>query len=117
MSNYCIADFAVVNGTGANLLLKCTAEKLGLLHVGPGAVYLIDNDIVARHKPLFTGVEKLKNYQLKLLIDELIKQVAESLRHASFQLLDEVNFKLNESLECDIIEEVPDSPTKWVSPL
>ena len=43
----CIADFAVVDGSGANLLGKCTAEKLGVLHVGPGVVNLLDNDIIS----------------------------------------------------------------------
>ena len=113
----CIADFVVVDGCGANLLGKCTAEKLGVLHVGPGVVNLLDNDIIARYKPLFTGVGTLKNYRLKLHIDGSIKPVAQPLRRIPFQLRDKVDFKLNELLESDIIEEVPDGPTEWVSPL
>ena len=113
----CIADFVVVDGSGANLLGKCTAEKLGVLHVGPGVVNLLDNDIIASYKPLFTGVGTLKNYRLKLHIDGSIKPVAQPLRRIPFQLRDKVDFKLNELLESDIIEEVPDGSTKWVSPL
>ena len=30
----CIADFVVIDGSGANLLGNCTAENLGVLHVG-----------------------------------------------------------------------------------
>ena len=96
---------------------KCAAEKLGILHVGPGVVNLLDNDIIARYKPLFTGVGTLKNYRLKLHINGSIKSVAQPLRRIPFQLRNKVDFKLNELLESDIIEEVPDGPTEWVSPL
>ena len=122
----CIADFVVVDGSGANLLGKCTTEKLGVLHVGPGVVNLLDNDIIARYKPLLTGVGTLKNYQLELHIDGSMKPVAQPLRRIPFQLRDKVDFKLNEVLESNIIEEVlesniieevPDGPTEWVSPL
>ena len=97
--------FIVVNGSGANLLGKCTAEKLGVLHVGPGVVNL-DNDIIARYKLLSNGVGMLKNYRLKLHVDVSIKSVAQPLRRIPFQLRDKVDFKLNELLESDIIEEV-----------
>ena len=113
----CVADFVVVDGSDANLLGKCTAEKLAVLHVGPGIVNLLDNGIIARYKPLFTGVETLKNYRLKLHIDGSIKPVAQPLRCISFQLRDKVDFKLNELLEYNIIEKVPDGPTEWVLPL
>ena len=59
----------------------------------------------------------LKNYRLKLHIDGSIKPVAQPLRRIPFQLRDKVDFKLNELFESDLIEEVPDGPTKWVSPL
>ena len=39
-----IANFVVVDGSGANLLGNCTAEKSGVLHVGPGVVNLLDNE-------------------------------------------------------------------------
>ena len=92
-------------------------QKLGVLHVGSGVVNLHGNDIVARCKPLFIGVETLKNYRLKLHVDGSIKSVAQPLRRIPFPLRDKVDFKLNELLESDIIEEVPDGPTTWVSRL
>jgi len=113
----CIADFVVVNGTGTNLLGKRTAEKLAVLQVGPGVVNLVENDLVARYKPLFTGVGVLKDFKLKLHIDDSVKPVAQSPRRIPFQLRQKVNAKLQELLDSDIIEEVPEGPTTWVSPL
>ena len=76
----CIADFIIVDNSGANLLGKCTAKKQGVLHVGPGVASLLGNDIIASYKPLFTGVGTLKSYRLKLRIDGSIKPVAQPLR-------------------------------------
>ena len=113
----CVADFVVVDGNGANLLGKVTSEKLGVLNVGLGVVNLVHSDIVAQYKSLFSGVGVLKNFELKLHIDESVKPVAQSPRRIPFQLRDKVDCKLNELIDADIIEEVPDGPTEWVSPL
>ena len=59
----------------------------------------------------------LKDYQLKLHINDSVKPVAQSPRRKPFQLREKVDCKLNELLASDIIEEVPDGPTEWVSPL
>ena len=113
----CTADFVIVEGRGANLLGKSTSEELSLSQVGPAVVNLLDNDVVAQYRPLFTGVGMLKDYQLKLHINDSIKPVAQSPRRIPFQLREKVDGKLNELLVSDIIQEVPDGPTEWVSPL
>ena len=50
-------------------------------------------------------------------MDDWVKPVAQPLKRLPFHLRDKVDFKLNEALEFDIIEEVPEGPTEWVSPL
>ena len=87
------------------------------MHIGPGVVSIPDNDIIASNKPLFTGVGTLKSHRSKLHIDGSIKPVAQPLRRIPFQFRDKVDFKFNELFEFGIIEEVPDGPTEWVSPL
>ena len=65
----------------------------------------------------FSGVGKLKNFQLKLHVNKDVKPVAQPVRRLLFGLRDKVDRKLDESLKEDIIEEVPSGPTEWVSPL
>ena len=46
---------------GANLSGKCTAEKLGVLHVGPGVVNLLENDIIALHStPIALSTQEIE---------------------------------------------------------
>ena len=96
---------------------KSTSEELGLLQVGPGVINLLDNDVVAhaQYRPLFTGVGMLKDYQLKLHINDSVKPVAQPPRRIPFQLQEKVDCQLNELLASDIIEEVPDGPTPEVT--
>ena len=65
----------------------------------------------------FSGVGKLKNFQLKLHVNKDVKPVAQPVRRLLFGLRDKVDRKLDELLKEDIIEEVPSGPTEWVSPL
>ncbi len=120
-----VDEFTVIKGAGKPLLGKSTAEKLKVLHVGPLnglqvcsiATEGSDMDIRQEYADLFVGVGKLKNYQLKLHINKDVKPVAQGVRRLPFGLRDKVDGKLDDLLAKDIIEEVPNSPTEWVSPL
>ncbi|KAL9966531.1 hypothetical protein ACROYT_G024619 [Oculina patagonica] len=83
----CRTDFVVVKGNGRTLLGRETAELLSLL------------------------------CELKLHIDESVKPVAQHVRRIPFGLREKVDKKLDELLELDIIEEVPEGPSGWISPL
>ena len=74
-------------------------------------------DIVKNFADVFSGVGKLKDYQLKLHINKDVNPVAQPVRRLSFGLREKVDQKLDELLKGDIIEEVPSGPTEWVSPL
>ena len=69
------------------------------------------------HKELFNGVGLLRGYELKLNVDTSVKPVAQPVRRISFGVREKVERKLDELLVCGIIEEVPEGPTSWVSPL
>jgi hypothetical protein len=73
-------------------------------------------DRVARHKVLFQGIGKLKEYQMKLNIDPQVRPVAQSVRRTAFSLRGKIEEKLDELLREDIIEKV-DGPTPWVNPV
>ena len=118
----CRADFVVVKGDGRTLLGRETAEILNLLHIGPFQANNVvsgglESCIREKYKALFTGVGLLKGNELKLHIDESVKPVAQPVRRIPFGLREKVDKKLDQLLELDIIEEVPDGPSRWISPL
>ena len=119
----CTADFVVMDGDGRTLLCRDTAEKLNLLHIGPSHVVnsvgaeTTGQDIKDRYKELFNGVGLLKDYELKLNIDDSVKPVAQPVRRIPFGVREKVERKLDELLESGIIEEVSEGPTGWISPL
>ncbi|KAI8506116.1 hypothetical protein Bbelb_164690 [Branchiostoma belcheri] len=118
------AEVVVMDGPGRNLLSKETAEKLGVLRVGPvqtGQVNNLQEGLTAeereKYKDAFTGVGLLKEREVTLHIDETVRPIAQPLRRVPYGLRDKVDKKLDELLEMDIIEVVPEEPTGWVSPL
>ena len=65
---------------------------------------------------MFTGVGKLKDFELKLHVDPNVPPVAQKLRRVPFALRDKVKAKIDEVLDGDIIERV-EGPTTWASPV
>ena len=63
-----------------------------------------------------SGVGKLKDFQLKLDIDESVEPVIQTPRRVPFSARALVEEKLREYVEQDIIEKV-DEPTVWLSPI
>ena len=57
----------------------------------------------------------LKGYELKLQIDDSVKPVAQPVHRILFGLRKKVEKKLEELLQADIFEEVPEGPTGWIS--
>ena len=122
MENGSKADFVVVKGDGRTLLGRETAEVLSLLRIGPLQANCVasgqmNGDIREKYKHLFSGVGLLKGYELKLHVDESVKPVVQHVRRIPFGLHEKVDAKLDELLELDIIEEVPEGPSRWISPL
>ena len=76
-----------------------------------------DEDIRDSYADILTGVGKLKDYRLKLHINKEVKPLAQQVRRLPFGLRDKVDLKLDDLLSKVIIEEVPDTPTSWISPL
>ena len=116
------ADFVVVENFNAGSLLgKKTATALGLLRVGPEQPSTINQitvgstqAIVDKHDAVFRGVGRLKDYQLKIHIDPEVTPVAQPQRRVPFHVRKDVEKKLQELQDLDIIEDV-EGPTPWVS--
>ena len=123
-SNGCnvIAKITVVDCDQAGCLLgKDTAVKLGLLHIRSSVNNIdVDNNVMGKIRSnfpdVFKGVGMLKNYQIKLHIDETVKPVIQTSRRIPFHLRAKADIALDELLEYDIIEKV-EGPSSWITPV
>ena len=119
------SSFVVVK-CGRCILGNATAKELGVLHIGPKASPIggscnevrsdFANQLKAQYPKVFTGVGKLKDFELKLHVDPNVPPVAQELRRVPFALRDKVKAKIDELLERDTIERV-EGPTIWASPV
>ena len=113
----------VVEGSGGSLLSWKTSQQLNLLQ----SVQQVKNvpskpeakapaDLVEEYDDLFHGLGKLKNYQIKLHIDEDIPPVAQPHRRVPFHVRKQLEEQLRRDEELGVIERI-DGPTPWVSPI
>lgn len=90
-----------------------TAHELGLATV-VNQVYdadpTIPTTLLNEYKEIFSGVGKMKCHQVKLHIDNKIKPVTQPHRRIPFHIRKQIESKLKEMEEVDIIEKV-DGPT------
>ena len=109
------ADFVVTKGNERTLLGRETLEILDSLHVGP----LVANSVVSEHseidirgkyQDLFTAIGLLKDNALKS-----VRPVAQPVRRKPFGLREKVDKKLDALLKADIVKEVPEGPSGWIS--
>ena len=112
------AEFLVIKGKGVPLLCKDTAMKLGVLRIGVDVATVAETTqtLQQQFSEVFSGIGKLKSKQVTLHLDPKVKPVAQPLRRTPFNLQEKVEKKIQELLDCDIIEEV-DGPTPWVNPV
>ena len=110
-------EFTVIEEKGEPLLGRQTAMELGVLKLQVPKQFVNNvTDHIARHRALFHGIGKLKDYRLKLHIDPQIQPVAQPVRRTAFSLRGKIEKTLQELLHEDIIEKV-DGPTPWVNPV
>jgi hypothetical protein len=108
----------VVKGQFDSLLSYKTASDLELVKLNINNVRLheqvtIDN-IEKQYPKLFEGIGCLKNFEVKLHIDESIKPVAQPHRRIPFHLQEKVKSEIQILLDQGIIERV-NQPTPWIS--
>ncbi|PFX25919.1 Retrovirus-related Pol polyprotein from transposon opus [Stylophora pistillata] len=100
------------SGASTNVIDKGTWEELKSQKIECKSY----SDIVEEFKDCFTGVGKLKGYELKLHIKENVAPVVQPLRRPPFNLRDKIEKKLDELENMDITEKV-NSPSQWYSPV
>ncbi|XP_064462820.1 uncharacterized protein K02A2.6-like [Ornithodoros turicata] len=115
------ADFHVMKGKSVSLLGKQTSIDLKLvvlpqdrLEVRLGKARM--ENVIATNAEVFEGLGKLKDYKLKIHVDESVVPVAQPHRRIPFQLRKKVEEELQRLLNEDVIEPV-NGPTTWSSPV
>ena len=72
--------------------------------------------IVSKYPSVFSGVGKLKNFQVKIHIDPTVTPVIQPLRRLPYHTRAKVSEELDRLLKLDIIEPV-EGPTPWINPV
>ena len=69
-----------------------------------------------KYPQVFTGLGKLKHFQLKLHVDESVTPAAQAMRRIPYSRRQKAVDKLEELTALDVIEKV-NGPTSWINPL
>ncbi len=104
-------EFQVISGTGKPLIGRKSATELGLLHIGrinsvspdiSSVTYQSTDTILRSFEDRFTGIGKLKDFQLKLHVDPSVKPVAQALRQTPFKMRKQISDKIDELVKCEL---------------
>ena len=116
-------EFFVMPCSGDALLGRGSSEELGVLRVDVSVNACESRNstdkkaaLKTKYPKVFTGLGKLKNFQLKLHVDESVILVAQAMRRIPFSRKQKVIDKLEELEALDVIEKV-NGPTSWINPL
>ena len=113
----------VVEGSGGSLLSWKTSQELNLLQTVQQVGSTPSKpetkapaDLIEEYDDLFHGLGKLKDYQIRLHIDENVPPVAQPHRRVPFHVLKQLEGQLRHDEELGVIECI-EGPTPWVSPI
>ena len=113
----------MVKGSGGSLLSWKTSQELNLLQTVQQVKIIpskleaeVPLDLIAEYDDLFHGLGRLKNYEIKLLIDEDVPPVAQPHRRVPFHVRKLLGEQLRRNEEPALIERI-EGPTPWVSPV
>ena len=116
-------EFFVMLGYADTLLGRSSSEELGVLKVGVSVNACESRNstdkkaaLKTKYAKVFTGLGKLKKFQLKLHVDESVTPIAQAMRRIPFSRKQKVIDKLEELEALDVIEKL-NGPTSWINPL
>ena len=136
------AKFYVTEGSGGPLLGQKTAEKLDLLGVGPAPGLEADTasslhksvnevsqysqdkptehkigpkiqKVLDNNKEVFQGMDKFKDYRLKLHIDENVIPVQQPIRRLPYHTRKKVSLELERLMNIKKVK----GPSTWINPI
>ncbi|PFX14400.1 Uncharacterized protein K02A2.6 [Stylophora pistillata] len=112
-----------VKGSSGSLLSWKTSQELSLLQTVQQVKLLpskleavTPSGLIAEYDDLFHGLGKLKNYQIKLHIDEEVTPIAQPHRRVPFHVRKQLEGHLERDEELGVIEHIK-GHKPWVSPI
>ena len=125
-------NWQLISGSCEAILAGSVCEELGIIQFNKAPqpfqpINMIDTDVPSNSKQLlqdtlknypenFSGLGKLRHYQVKLHIDPSVKPVAVPPRPIPYHLRERYQKAIDEMVQQDVIEEHPvNEPAPWVS--
>ena len=108
--------FYVAKGPSRSLLSWKTSQRLKLIQVTNAVEETEIPEILKEFSELTSGIGEYKGAPVKIHIDESVKPVAQPHRRIPFHVRKQVEEKLDQLMEDDIIERA-EGPTSWISPI
>ena len=112
----CSGTFYVAKGPSRSLLSWKTSQRLKLIQVTNAVEETEIPEILKEFSELASGIGEYKGAPVKIHIDESVKPVAQPHRRIPFHVRKQVEEKLDQLMEDDIIERA-EGPTSWISPI
>lgn len=108
-----IFTFVIVDGEYPCILGLQPSQELGIVtvNVEQDHVYRIDqtlNDILNRHAPMFQGLGKMKDFQVRLELQEGAKIPQLPVRRIPYHLRSKVEAEIDRLIQLNVVEPVPD---------
>ena len=111
-----VATFYLVQGNYGTLLGYKTSIDLNVIHITQNVN--TDENISSKYPGIYSGIGKLEDQKIKLHINSNIKPMAQKNRRTPFHLRQKaVEKEINKMFQDDVIEEVKNESTPWVSPI
>ena len=77
----------------------------------------VTEKLLSKYHEVFEGVGKYNKDQVHLFINDKVPLVAQKARRISYKMSGKVSDELEMSRQQNIIEDVKDEPTPWISPI
>ena len=113
----CQATIIVVQNGPSSLLSWETSQQLKLLSVVNAVANNEVDHLVNEYPELFTGLGKLRDYKVRLHIDDSVQPVAQTHRRIPFHIRKDLEAQLKKMDEDLGVIQRPTGPTPWVSPV
>ncbi|MES9880447.1 MAG: RNase H-like domain-containing protein [Sedimenticola sp.] len=114
-------DFHIIDSECIPLIGQQSAIEFGLLKICVNNVDQNEHEnsvdeILSEYNDRFQGLGKLKDFQLDLHVDKNVTPVAQQNRRIPFKMRQQVDAKIKELLDNDVIEKA-EGPSSWISPI
>lgn len=113
-------DFTVMNTDDTSIIGWQAAQNLMMINkvnfTSRSSSDKSNDNILSQYKDVFTGVGKLKDYKVKLHIDENVTPIAQKYRRIPFHIRQQLEEYLEREERLGIIEKSKGA-TPWVSPI